>query len=218
MPGFSDGLSGKQKSRAPFPESAASSNQLTKPDLVIHLRAAVAAGPAGAGFFSGISATMASVVSISEAMDAAFCSAVRVTLVGSITPATTRSSYVSVWALKPKFGFAVLADLLDHDGAFGAGVDHDLAHRLFAGALARCRRRSARRLPASASASALDARSRATPPPGTMPSSTAARVACRASSTRAFFSFISVSVAAPTLITATPPASFASRSCSFSRS
>src|SRR6266487_654901 len=60
--------------------------------------------------------------------------------------------------------------------------------------------------------------SRATPPPGTMPSSTAARVACSASSTRAFFSFISVSVAAPTLITATPPASLASRSCSFSLS
>jgi hypothetical protein len=38
-----------------------------------------------------------------------------------------------------------------------------------------------------------------------MPSSTAARVACNASSTRAFFSFISVSVAAPTLITAIPP-------------
>ena len=48
-----------------------------------------------------------------------------------------------------------------------------------------------------------------------MPSSTAARVACRASSTRAFFSFLSVSVAAPTLITATPPASLASRSWSF---
>ncbi len=43
-------------------------------------------------------------------------------------------------------------------------------------------------------------------------------VACIASSTRAFFSFISVSVAAPTLMTATPPTSFASRSCSFSRS
>src|SRR5437667_256431 len=56
------------------------------------------------------------------------------------------------------------------------------------------------------------------PPPGTMPSSTAALVARMASSTRAFFSFISVSVAAPTLITATPPTSFASRSCSFSRS
>ena len=61
-------------------------------------------------------------------------------------------------------------------------------------------------------------RSRATPPPGTMPSSTAGRVALSASSTRAFFSFIAVSVAAPTLTTATPPASLASRSCSFSRS
>src|SRR5438876_2990752 len=39
--------------------------------------------------------------------------------------------------------------------------------------------------------SALRARSSATPPPATMPSSTAARVACMASSTRAFFSFIS---------------------------
>src|SRR5256884_640468 len=32
------------------------------------------------------------------------------------------------------------------------------------------------------------------PPPGSMPSSTAARVACKASSTRAFFSFISTEV------------------------
>ena len=60
--------------------------------------------------------------------------------------------------------------------------------------------------------------SRATPPPGTMPSAMAARVACRASSYRALRSFISVSVAAPTLIWATPPASLASRSWSFSRS
>ena len=56
------------------------------------------------------------------------------------------------------------------------------------------------------------------PPPATTPSSTAARVAFRASSMRSFFSFISVSVAAPTLMTATPPASLASRSCSFSLS
>ena len=62
------------------------------------------------------------------------------------------------------------------------------------------------------------ARNRATPPPGRMPSSTAARVACRASSTRAFFSFISLSVAAPTFTLATPPASLASRSSSFSLS
>ena len=51
-----------------------------------------------------------------------------------------------------------------------------------------------------------------------MPSSRAARVACSASSTRCFFSFISVSVAAPTLTTATPPESLARRSWSFSRS
>jgi hypothetical protein len=46
----------------------------------------------------------------------------------------------------------------------------------------------------------------AVPPPGIMPSSTAALVALSASSILNFLSFISVSVAAPTLITATPPA------------
>ena len=43
-------------------------------------------------------------------------------------------------------------------------------------------------------------------------------MACSASSTRCFFSFISVSVAAPTFTTATPPESLARRSWSFSRS
>src|SRR5262245_34135589 len=66
--------------------------------------------------------------------------------------------------------------------------------------------------------SASTERSRATPPPGRMPSSTAARVACIASSTRSLRSLTSTSVAPPTRITATPPASFASRSWSFSRS
>ena len=42
---------------------------------------------------------IASVVSISEAMEAAFCNAERVTFVGSITPALTKSSYSSVEAL-----------------------------------------------------------------------------------------------------------------------
>src|SRR5204863_8747482 len=41
----------------------------------------------------------ASVVSIKPAIDAAFCSAHRVTFAGSITPAATRSSKVSVAAL-----------------------------------------------------------------------------------------------------------------------
>lgn len=52
--------------------------------------------PAGAFLSSGTSETRASVVSIRAAMDAAFCRAVRVTLVGSITPALTRSSNLSV--------------------------------------------------------------------------------------------------------------------------
>ena len=68
------------------------------------------------------------------------------------------------------------------------------------------------------SASSAEACSSAAPPPGTMPSSTAARVAATASSMRCLRSLSSVSVAAPTWITATPPASFASRSESFSRS
>ena len=58
----------------------------------------------------------------------------------------------------------------------------------------------------------------ATPPPGTIPSSIAALVADNASSTLSFFSFISTSVGAPTYNTATPPASFANLSCSFSLS
>lgn len=62
----------------------------------------------------------------------------------------------------------------------------------------------------------LEACSSAAPPPGTMPSSTAALVALSASTMRSLRSPTSTSDAPPTLITATPPDSFASRSCSFS--
>ena len=61
-------------------------------------------------------------------------------------------------------------------------------------------------------------RSRATPPPGTTPSSTAALAVDTASSMRCFISLSSISVAAPTLRMATPPDSLARRSWSFSRS
>jgi hypothetical protein len=44
------------------------------------------------------------------------------------------------------------------------------------------------------------ARKSATPPPGTMPSSTAAFVACIASSTLSFFSLTSTSVEPPTTL------------------
>mmetsp|Transcript_109993 Transcript_109993/g.164555 ORF Transcript_109993/g.164555 Transcript_109993/m.164555 type:complete len:403 (+) Transcript_109993:227-1435(+) len=71
-------------------------------------------------------------------------------------------------------------------------------------------------LSSSIGSSTIDARRSATPPPGTMPSSTAARVALRASTKRSLRSPTSTSDEPPTLITATPPDSFASRSCSFS--
>jgi len=56
----------------------------------------------------------------------------------------------------------------------------------------------------------------AVPPPGTIPSSTAARVAFSASVTRSFFSLTSTSLLPPTFSTATPDANLARRSCSFS--
>src|SRR5216683_2080922 len=61
--------------------------------------------PGAASGFLGFSATAASVVISIVATLAAFSSAVRTTLVGSITPALTRSSYCSVAALKPKSFF-----------------------------------------------------------------------------------------------------------------
>ena len=47
----------------------------------------------------GSSAIMQSVVSISKGIDAAFCNAVRVTLVGSSTPISMRSPYWPVLTL-----------------------------------------------------------------------------------------------------------------------
>ena len=67
--------------------------------------------------------------------------------------------------------------------------------------------------PSSSSSATLEITlTRAVPPPATIPSSTAARVALRASSIRNFISLRAVSVAAPTLMTATPPANLAKRS------
>mmetsp|Transcript_18958 Transcript_18958/g.46565 ORF Transcript_18958/g.46565 Transcript_18958/m.46565 type:complete len:253 (-) Transcript_18958:758-1516(-) len=66
--------------------------------------------------------------------------------------------------------------------------------------------------------STFDALRSATPPPGTMPSSTAARVALSASTKRSLRSPTSTSDDPPTLMTATPPASLARRSWSFSLS
>src|SRR3954451_16212573 len=166
---------------------------------------------------STTSEIIASVVSIREATEAAFWRAVRVTLVGSMTPAFTRSSYPSVEALKPKFG-SLLALI------FPTTIAPSVPEFTTIWRTGSSQARRTILTPNCSSPSSLrasrttEARNNATPPPGTIPSSTAARVACKASSTRAFFSFISTSVAAPTLINATPPASLATRSCNFSLS
>src|SRR5262249_54196697 len=61
--------------------------------------------PAPAGVFSGASATIASVVRMFFAIDAAFCSAERTTIVGSVIPALTRSSYSPVSTFRPSPAF-----------------------------------------------------------------------------------------------------------------
>ena len=124
---------------------------------------------------------------------------------GSRIPIATMSPY-SPLAVFVAVVASPLGNVAQDHGGLLTGVGDDLAQGLF------------HRAAGDADADVLvvvepviplilvKARTRATPPPGTMPSSTAARVACRASSTRAFFSFISISVLAPTLMTATPPA------------
>ena len=119
---------------------------------------------------------------------AAFCSAVRVTLVGSTTPIAMRSPYSPIARVVAEAAFCPYAC-----------DDH---RRLVAPRCARWRGSAPRwrgtmRMPASGrrfrALERRDRRERArstTPPPGTMPFLTAARVACSASSTRSFF-FIS---------------------------
>ena len=160
---------------------------------VRHRRAPPPASPPGRSVIS------ASVVSSSEATDAAFCSATRSTLVGSMMPAC---DHVHVLHASPRRsrGSAPSRPSPSRRSRCPRGR----RSRRSGGWAPRARasrswRRPSRRPRASGRRWPWRARSSATPPPGTMPSSTAARVALSASSTRAFFSFISVSVAAPDL-------------------
>src|SRR6266498_5343855 len=60
------------------------------------------AAPAASSLSSGLSTTSVSVVSRRAAIEAAFCTADRVTLAGSMTPALNRSTYSPVAALRPR--------------------------------------------------------------------------------------------------------------------
>ena len=167
----------------------------------------------------GISVTSDSVVSSREATLAAFCRAMRTTFAGSMMPAATQVAVGILVGVVAVVLVLHLADAIDDDGA----VDGRRSRRWHRSGLSSTLRMISTpscfvALRARACRAPSRQRISATPPPGTMPSSKAACVAALASSSRALRSFISVSVAAPPLIWATPPASLASRSCSFSRS
>ena len=85
--------------------------------------------PAIADCFSGASATIASVVRMFFAIDAAFCSAERVTMVGSMIPDLTRSSTSPESTFRPCPGRS-RADLLDDDRALEPRVERELVDRL----------------------------------------------------------------------------------------
>ena len=156
-----EGLSGQKKPPARFPRPAAFTLRASP-----FLHVVVRRSEAGAPFFSsGFSATIASVVSSRPATDAAFCSAVRTTLVGSTMPAFIRSSNSSVAALKPKAPLPFV-HLVEDDRAFPAGVVGDPAAGILEGAADDVARRPAPRRGTLRSSSAAAARTSATPPPG----------------------------------------------------
>ena len=152
----------------------------------------------------------ASVVRKSAAIDAAFCNAERVTFAGSIIPALIISTYSPVAALRPKPASRLRTFSTTTPPSRPALMEICFRGASIANSTIRAPVASS---PVSVSfARDLPAWRSATPPPATMPSSTAAFALRTASSMRCLRSLSSTSVAAPALITATPPASLARRS------
>src|SRR5258708_36444073 len=86
--------------------------------------------PMGASFFSGIPATSASVVSISDEIEPALVSAVRTTFVGSSTPRLHEIFIVASQRVVPEIVVLRVVDLAQHNRAFFAGILGDHAQRL----------------------------------------------------------------------------------------
>ena len=87
----------------------------------------------GAFSFSGFSATTASVVRNRAPIDAAFCSAERVTFAGSTIAGLDHVDVLAGGRVQAVLAAGLLderADLLDHDAALEAGVHGDLLQRL----------------------------------------------------------------------------------------
>ena len=127
------------------------------------------------------------------AIEAAFCSAERVTIAGSITPAARRSTISLVMASIPAPSW--VAHVVDDDRALETGVVREPAKRLFEGS-----QRDPRALLVLSSGTCRDGGGRSLQqrdaPPGTMPCSSAAGRLQRVLDA-VLFSFISVAVAAP---------------------
>mmetsp|Transcript_3069 Transcript_3069/g.12377 ORF Transcript_3069/g.12377 Transcript_3069/m.12377 type:complete len:329 (-) Transcript_3069:784-1770(-) len=177
-----------------------------------------AGGPAGGCSSTGRSQMKDSAVPMIDAIDCASDSAVRTTFLGSMMPSAYMSTYCSVLALKPISGLSNLSTsptmTAPSRPALAAIVRTGARSAFFTISIPVRVSRSGASF--SICSSALLAQRRAVPPPGTMPSCTAARVALSASMTRSFFSCTSTSEAPPTLMTATPPDILARRSESFS--
>mmetsp|Transcript_15296 Transcript_15296/g.30067 ORF Transcript_15296/g.30067 Transcript_15296/m.30067 type:complete len:250 (+) Transcript_15296:374-1123(+) len=159
---------------------------------------------------------MTSVVVIKDATDAASPKAVRTTLVGSMMPAWTMSTYSPVAALNPLDECSsfnkVCTTTAPSMPAFCAICQQGTLIAALIASTPTCWSRLSSFKPSSF----FEARRSAVPPPGTIPSSSAAFVAFSESLRRSLTSFTSTSLAPPTLMTATPPLSFARRSFSLS--
>ena len=166
--------------------------------------------------FFGAFVISASVNRTTPAIETAWERLFLTTFEGSRTPACKDLRSFHVIALNPNVGLAcsTFSSITELSKPL---FDNDLPEGGFAGICRVFRADLLIAIEFDLSADRL-ARSRATPPPTTMPSSRAARVALRLSSKICFRFFISDSVGAPTLIKATPPESLALRSSSFSRS
>ena len=139
-------------------------------------------------------------------------------MTGSRIPALIMSSKSRVRALKPKFTLLLSSTVLTAKSSSKPEFLASQRRGWDSESLTILIPASSSALSPFNSSSTLRALSRATPPPGTIPSSMAALVAPTASLTLSLSSFSSTSVAAPTLMTATPPESLAILSASFSLS
>jgi len=160
--------------------------------------------------FSSAPTTAASVVSTMPAQLAAFRRARRTALAESIIPFSSILPYSPAQASKPMFSLSSSPCRRRTLASTTAPSSPALA-AIWRSGSSRARRRILRPAASSPSASvrssAAAALSRATPPPGTRPSNMALFMLATASSSRKRLSFLSLSVAPPYQIIATPPVS-----------